>query len=520
MVAGLALRLGRRRLGPGAHHVASGLYLVAGLAFRQAWVAAGHDSARDDRAVAEMARTATEAPALVRAPGDAFSGPPRRVDATRQIPDEERGEMETVSNRWVIAAAGVAMQLMLGAVYAWSVFRIPLSEHYGASVTEVNIIFSLSIFFLGIAAYFGGLWMTKVGPRRVGMTAGLLYGAGILLASLAEPSIVILYLTYGVLAGIGLGFGYIVPVATLIKWFPDRRGFITGVAVMGFGAGALITAPVANTLIEGDAGVFGTFAILGAIYLVVVVGAASLMKNPPEGWKPEGFEPEKAVEEDQDRVGVNFEFGQALKRWQWYALWGLLFLNVTAGIAILAEADPIAQEVAGVSGATAALFVSLISIGNGAGRFLWAWLSDFIGRRNVFLTMFLFQAVLFALIPLIGSTFVVFSILGFLILTCYGGGFGTMPAFTADYFGSKNVGPIYGLLLTAWGTAGFAGPLLISAIFDATGSYEPALYALGGVMLVSALLPLFVRPPAKPQGTGAEQTPAPTRVGGAKASEA
>lgn len=428
--------------------------------------------------------------------------------------------MEKVANRWVIAAAGVAMQLMLGAVYAWSVFRIPLSEHYGASVTEVNIIFSLAIFFLGLSAYFGGRWMANVGPRRVGMTAGVLYGAGILLASFAESSIVLLYLTYGVLAGIGLGFGYIVPIATLIKWFPDKRGFITGVAVMGFGAGALITAPVAKALIDGDVGPFGTFAILGAVYLVVVVGAASLMKNPPEGWKPEGWDPEEAAEEDKDRTGVDFEFGQALKRWQWYALWGLLFLNVTAGIAILAEADPIAQEVSGVSAATAALFVSLIAIANGAGRFLWAWLSDFIGRRNVFLTMFLLQAALFALIPLIGSGFAVFAILGFLILTCYGGGFGTMPAFTADYFGPKNVGSIYGLLLTAWGTAGFAGPLLISAIFDATGSYEPALYALAGLMLVSALLPLLVRPPVRPQERSSEQAPLPTGVGGSRASEA
>lgn len=189
--------------------------------------------------------------------------------------------MEKVANRWVIAAAGVAMQLMLGAVYAWSVFRIPLSEHYGASVTEVNIIFSLAIFFLGLSAYFGGRWMANVGPRRVGMTAGVLYGAGILLASFAESSIVLLYLTYGVLAGIGLGFGYIVPIATLIKWFPDKRGFITGVAVMGFGAGALITAPVAKALIDGDVGPFGTFAILGAVYLVVVVGAASLMRTRP-----------------------------------------------------------------------------------------------------------------------------------------------------------------------------------------------------------------------------------------------
>jgi OFA family oxalate/formate antiporter-like MFS transporter len=159
--------------------------------------------------------------------------------------------MEKVTNRWVIAIAGVVMQICLGAVYAWSVFRIPLSEHYGASVTQINIIFSLTIFFLGAAAYFGGRWMANVGPRRVGMTAGVLYGAGVILASLAGDSILLLYLTYGVIAGIGIGFGYIVPLATLIKWFPDKRGFITGIAVAGFGAGALVTAPGAKAIVAG-----------------------------------------------------------------------------------------------------------------------------------------------------------------------------------------------------------------------------------------------------------------------------
>jgi OFA family oxalate/formate antiporter-like MFS transporter len=398
-----------------------------------------------------------------------------------------------VANRWRIAAAGVAMQVALGAVYAWSVFRKPLSEHFDTTVASVNLIFSLAILSLGFAAYFGGRWMSKVGPRRVGMAAGLLYGVGIILASFSSSSIVLLYLTYGLLAGAGIGLGYIVPVATLIKWFPDRRGFITGIAVAGFGAGALVTAPIAERLIE-SAGLFETFAILGVVYLVVVTAAAATLSNPPEDWKPEGWEPE--TEERADRSGVEYDLTGALRTWQWFALWALLFLNVTAGISLISEASPIAQEVTGATAATAAGLVSIISIANGAGRFLWAWLSDAIGRRWVFLTMFLLQAVLFAIMPSVGA-YGVFAVLAFVVISCYGGGFGTMPAFAADYFGSKNVGQVYGLMLTAWGIAGVVGPQLISYIRDSTGEYTTAFYMIAGIMLVSAVVPFIVRPPRR-----------------------
>jgi MFS transporter, OFA family, oxalate/formate antiporter len=407
---------------------------------------------------------------------------------------------QNVSNRWLIATAGVVMQVALGAVYAWSVFRVPLSDAYGTGVSAVNTTFSIAILALGFAAFFGGLWMNKSGPRIVALSAGVLYGAGIFLASFAQPSLWILYLTYGLMAGIGIGLGYIVPVATLIKWFPDKRGFITGIAVAGFGAGALLTAPIAKQLVQG-VGLFPTFAILGILYLVMVVGAALFMKNPPEGWTPEGWEPEE--EESGERTGVDYELRGALKTWQWYALWALLFLNVTAGIAIISEADPIAQEVSGVAPATAAWLVSIISVGNAAGRFLWAWLSDAIGRKWVFLVMFLLQAALFFLLPVVGASFVMLAILSFIIVSCYGGGFGTMPAFNADYFGSKNVGMIYGLMITAWGFAGVLGPQLISIMYDATRSYAGAFYILGGIMLVSSIVPFIVRPPKREAGAPA-----------------
>jgi MFS transporter, OFA family, oxalate/formate antiporter len=408
---------------------------------------------------------------------------------------------QNVTNRWLIATAGVVMQVALGAVYAWSVFRVPLSDAYGTGVSAVNTTFSIAILSLGFAAFFGGLWMNRSGPRIVALSAGVLYGAGIFLASFAQPSLWILYLTYGLMAGIGIGLGYIVPVATLIKWFPDKRGFITGIAVAGFGAGALVTAPIAKQLVQG-VGLFPTFAILGILYLVMVVGAALFMKNPPEGWTPEGWEPEE--EESGERTGVDYELGGALKTWQWYALWALLFLNVTAGIAIISEADPIAQEVSGVAPATAAWLVSIISVGNAAGRFLWAWLSDAIGRKWVFLVMFLLQAALFFLLPIVGVSFVMLAIFSFIIVSCYGGGFGTMPAFNADYFGSKNVGMIYGLMITAWGFAGVLGPQLISIMYDATRSYAGAFYILAGIMLVSSIVPFIVRPPKREAGAPAE----------------
>jgi MFS transporter, OFA family, oxalate/formate antiporter len=410
---------------------------------------------------------------------------------------------QNVTNRWIIATAGVVMQVALGAVYAWSVFRVPLSDAYGTGVSAVNTTFSIAILALGFAAFFGGLWMNSSGPRVVALTSGVLYGAGIFLASFASPDaggLWTLYLTYGLMAGVGIGLGYIVPVATLIKWFPDKRGFITGIAVAGFGAGALVTAPIAKQLVSG-VGLFPTFAILGILYLVMVIGAALFMKNPPEGWTPEGWEPEE--EESGERTGVDYELRGALKTWQWYALWALLFLNVTAGIAIISEADPIAQEVSGVAPATAAWLVSIISVGNAAGRFLWAWLSDAIGRKWVFLVMFLLQAALFFLLPVVGASFVALAILSFIIVSCYGGGFGTMPAFNADYFGSKNVGMIYGLMITAWGFAGVLGPQLISIMYDATRSYAGAFYILAGIMLVSSIIPFIVRPPRREAGAPA-----------------
>jgi OFA family oxalate/formate antiporter-like MFS transporter len=410
-----------------------------------------------------------------------------------------------LTNRWSIAVAGVILQVALGAVYAWSVFRIPLTKTFGWTITEVTFTFTLSILMLGFAAFAGGLWMRKVGPRNVALTAAVFYGAGVFLASFSGGHLWWLYFSYGFLGGIGLGLGYIVPVATLVKWFPDKRGMITGLAVAGFGAGALITAPIATRLIV-SVGVLKTFAILGIGYFIAVTVSALFMKDPPPGYVPPGWTPSAA--EQRQRAAQDFTLRHALSTWQWYALWALLFLNTSAGISIISQAAPMAQEITGVSAATAAGMVGIISIANGAGRFLWAWFSDLVGRRWVFLAMFLIQAVIFRVMPH-ATTFSTFTTLAFIVLLCYGGGFGTMPAFAADYFGTKDVGSIYGLMLTAWGFAAVLGPTLIATIRQRTGAYSEALTVISFIVLVAAVIPLIIHPPTSGAAPARTREPSP-----------
>src|SRR6266403_728130 len=396
------------------------------------------------------------------------------------------------ANRWVIAIAGVFLQIALGAVYAWSVFRVTLAKQFGWSISEVTLTFTVSIFVLGFAAFFGGLWLNRKGPRVVALTGGTLYGLGVFLARISHK-LLWLYLSYGVIGGIGLGLSYIVPVAELVKWFPDRRGLITGIAVGGFGAGALVTAPLATHLIQ-SVGALPTFAYLGIALLVVTVVTGYFMQNPPEGWKPEGWAPTAA--QASQRSSHDYTLGEALRTWQWWALWLLLFLNTSAGISVISQESPLFQQLARVGAVAAASMVGVVSIGNALGRVFWAWASDSITRRATFVVMFLAQVVLFWALPSINSA-AVLTLVAFVILMCYGGGFGTMPAFAADYFGSKNVGPIYGLRLTAWGFASAFGPLLIAYMRQATGMYRGALHVIAGVMAVSVVLPMIVSPPRR-----------------------
>ncbi len=394
--------------------------------------------------------------------------------------------------RWGIALAGIFMQMALGAVYAWSVFRTPLSKQFHWTISQVTLTFTICVFVLGFAAFFGGLWMNKKGPRPVALTGGFLYSLGVFLASYSANSLHWLYFSYGVIGGIGLGFGYIVPIAVLVKWFPDKRGLITGVAVGGFGAGALVTAPVATRLIA-SVGVLHTFAYLGIGYFVVLMITAMFMQNPPAGYVPAGWTPTQT--QVKQRVIEDYSLGRALGTWQWWALWLILFLNTTAGISVISQESPMFQEIAKVTAVVAAGMVGIASIGNAVGRVFWAWVSDGITRRWTFVVMYLCQAGLFWAMPNIADA-TMLTVLTFIILMCYGGGFGTMPAFATDYFGAKNIGPIYGLMLTAWGFASAFGPLLIAHLRQTGTSFTYGLHVIAAIMLVSIVVPLIVRPPS------------------------
>ncbi|MBE3557994.1 MAG: OFA family MFS transporter [Ktedonobacteraceae bacterium] len=395
------------------------------------------------------------------------------------------------SNRWVIAIAAFCMQLALGAVYAWSSFLTSVMKFYGVDKPSANLTFSITLLALGVTAGFGGSFNARYGPRVTATVGGLLYGVGILLAGLlgSAKSLFLLYLTYGIIGGIGLGLGYIVALAMLIKWFPDRRGFITGLAVAGFGAGASLTSPVAANWLLPSFGLNTTFIILGIVYLVIVVGAAQLYRTAPDGYAPPGWTP--APQLQQTRAARDYTLQEALKSPRWYVLWLLLALNVTAGAALISVAQPLAVAFTGVVAGVASTLVITISIFNGAGRLFWGWISDFIGRPYTFLALFVIQVFCFALTPFIGN-FALLFIPASLIGLCYGGGFGTMPAFAADFFGPKNAGTIYGVMLTAWSAGGIVGPLLIAAI-----DYRTALYIIAGIMLVSCALPFVARAMAR-----------------------
>ncbi len=418
----------------------------------------------------------------------------------------------SLPNRWVLAIAAFLMQLALGSVYAWSVFLKPVASLYyhvpvdqlgSAQLKPTNFTFSVVLLALGITAGFGGYLNNRFGPRVVATAGGILYGLGVLLAAFAAPNILVLYLTFGVIGGIGIGLGYIVALAMLIKWFPDRRGFITGLAVAGFGGGALITGPVAAALLK-SVGVGSTFLYLGIAYLVVIVVVAQFFRTAPDGYAPAGWTP--SVRQQTDRVVRDFTLAEALRLPRWYILWLILALNVTAGAALISVASPLAQAFTRVDALTAAILVSTISIFNGVGRLFWGWLSDGIGRPFTFLSLFVIQAIVFAILPSI-SNFTLLLIPAAIIALCYGGGFGTMPAFAADFFGPKNAGTIYGAMLTAWSAGGIVGPILITSFSAGKGiDYKTPLYIIAVVMLVSVALPLVARVLARRRGDVVEVT--------------
>lgn len=396
--------------------------------------------------------------------------------------------------RWLLAGAAVLVQLALGAVYAWSVFVNPFRDQMDWNRTQASLPFIVTIGVLFVGTLIGGRIQDRIGPRPVVLVGGVLYSVGVMLASLVEQpdQLWLLVLTYGLIAGLGLGAGYIVPVAMLVKWFPDKRGLITGIAVGGFGAGALITAPVANRMLDEN-DVAQVFLPLGIAYLVATLIGGAFFRNPPAGYTVPGFDPAKAKV-----VGTadSYTLTEALRRPEWYRLTGILALNVTAGIALISQAGPAAEDITGVTAATASSIVGILAIFNGAGRVFWGWTSDTLGRMRTFMVIFGLQVACFVLLPF-SSPVALFVVLGAIVYLCYGGGFGTMPATAADFFGPLHVGAVYGAMIVGWSIGGVVGPLATAAIADATDGYTVPFLLIAGLVLVSILLPTTTRKPAE-----------------------
>ncbi|KAB7671163.1 OFA family MFS transporter [Bacillus sp. B1-b2] len=396
-------------------------------------------------------------------------------------------------NRWLIALSAVGIHISIGSIYAWSVFTKPLEASYNWSLTSISWTFSIAILFLGLSAAFLGHFVEKYGPRASGTLCAFLFGIGMAGAGFATSieSLPLLYIMYGMFGGIGLGVGYITPVSTLVKWFPDRRGLATGLAIMGFGFASMVSSPIINHFIN-TIGISNTFYVLAAIYFVIILCSAQYLEAPPKGYMPEGYKAtdkkESLLQKDLSQLTAN----EAIKTKRFWALWIMLFINITCGIAILAVASPMGQELAGMSIAQAATLVGVMGIFNGFGRIAWATISDFIGRPNVYTLFFAIQVVAFFALPHLNHA-IAFSIIVCIIMSCYGGGFASIPAYIGDLFGTKQLGAIHGYILTAWSAAGVAGPSFVSWIRDTTGSYQGTLLVFSFMFIVSLIVSLLIR---------------------------
>ena len=412
-------------------------------------------------------------------------------------------------NRWRIPIGAVAVHICIGSVYAWSTFNRPIQQLLPNEPWWFNppyTTFTTALVMLGLSAAFGGPWVERRGPRVAATAAAMFFGAGLVIGGigLALRQAVIVFLGMGVIGGIGCGLGYISPVSTLVKWFPDRRGMATGMAIMGFGGGAFV-AGYLNVFLMDRLGVANAVIALGAAYLLVMLIGASLLARPPAGWRPPGWiTTPRAHELMADR---SLTRNAAIQTPQFYLLWAILFINVTAGIGILAQASPMMQDMFHRTAAQAAIVVSLISIFNAGGRFFWASASDYIGRRNTYTVFFVAQLAIFLLIPSLTTSgnWILFEASLFTVFTMYGGGFATIPAFLADIFGADNVGAIHGALLTAWSAAAVAGPVIITELSnrakaglapgaDRVHIYDTPLQVLAALLAVGFVLTLLVRP--------------------------
>jgi MFS family permease len=437
--------------------------------------------------------------------------------ASVAILDKERVIAPTGYSRWLIPPAALCVHLCIGQAYAFSVFNLPMTKLIGITdsapedwkLTELGWIFSLGIFFLGVSAALLGRWVEEGGPRRAMFTAALCWSGGFFLSAIGVyiHNIWLIYVGYGVIGGFGLGIGYISPVSTLIKWFPDRPGMATGMAIMGFGGGAFIASPLSVWLMgkfstPTHVGVAETFLVLGAIYFCFMMVGAAIVRVPPPGWQPEGYvapvEPKKLI------TTQNVYVYQALRTPQFWLIWWVLCLNVTAGIGVLGQASAMSQEMfqGRITAVAASGLVGLFSLFNMGGRFAWSSISDYLGRKNTYFVFFALGTALYALVPYTGSigSVTLFVLFYAIIFSMYGGGFATVPAYLRDIFGTRYVGAIHGLLLTAWSAAGIFGPTLVNYIreYNVTHgvakaqAYNVTMYVMAVLLIIGFICNYFV----------------------------
>ena len=437
--------------------------------------------------------------------------------------DRERIVAGPGYSRWMFPPAAIAVQMCIGEVYGFSVFNVPLTKVLGVgadgkplagnwSLVEVGLIYQLALVMLGLSAAFLGKWVERAGPRKTMLARALGFCGGLGISALGGHfhQLWMLCLGYGFIGGIGLGLGYIAPVSTLIKWFPDRTGMATGFAIMGFGSGALIGAPLGTLLMDhfknaGSVGVGESFLVMAGLYLVMMLFGAAIARVPAPGWKPAGWTPSTESGNamiTQHHVAAD----QAIKTPQFWLLWVVLCMNVSAGIGILGQASLMAQDMFGVKPAAAAAFVGLLSIFNMVGRFFWSSTSDYTGRKGIYVIYFLLGIVLYSLIPQtprFGNP-TLFVVVVCVIISMYGGGFATIPAYLRDMFGTYQVGAIHGRLITAWSAAAVIGPLTLNKIsseLKASGvpkelAYNRVMYICVGMLVIGLIANLLVRPVA------------------------
>ena len=392
-------------------------------------------------------------------------------------------------NRWFIALAAIGLHISIGSVYAWSVLTRPIMADMGFTLSQTTWTFSLAILMLGLSAGFLGSFAEKIGPKKSGLLAMLFWVTGLLgtAYALSIHNLTLLYLFYGIIGGIGLGIGYITPVSTLVKYFPNRPGFATGLAIMGFGFASLIAGPLMQFLVA-QVGLVDTFIILGVIYLIIM-GASSLYLKAPQQ------KHSTRTSKDKSTMYVHTHgmlANDAMKTWQFGALWWVFFINITCGIGLLSLASPMAQEAIGMTPAAAASLVGIIGIFNGGGRIAWSTISDYLGRAQTYILFFIIEIVAFYLLAQTNSA-LTFQILILLIITCYGGGFSCMPAYLADLYGIRQLSTIHGRILTAWGLAGIAGPMLVSYFHEAGYGYTTALECFAALFVLNTIIAIVLK---------------------------